>query len=99
MMRYRMRTGRVVKVALVAMCILGVSPESLALGQAHYVETTPHPGSFTIAKRQTVAAIYVLSLIHISTIFRSSLRTSRSATSKQTGRACQRCISHRGLNI
>jgi hypothetical protein len=40
-------------------CNLAFSPASSALGQTQYVEATPHAGSFTIAKRATVAGIYV----------------------------------------
>ncbi len=51
---------RVILLVLVLLtCNLVFSPASLALGQAHYVETTPHAGSFTIAERATVAGIYV----------------------------------------
>ena len=59
--RRRARTARLRApwVLLVILCLLGSSRESLALGHAHYVETDPSPGSFTIADRQNLAAIYV----------------------------------------
>ena len=58
-MRHPAQTGRVLPVVLVLTCLLGLSPETLALGQTQYVETIPHPGGFAIAKSQTLATIYV----------------------------------------
>jgi Glycosyl hydrolase family 115/Gylcosyl hydrolase family 115 C-terminal domain len=37
----------------------GLGRESRALGHAHYVETVPRPGSFTIAQGKTLTTIYV----------------------------------------
>jgi hypothetical protein len=58
-MQHLTRIGRVFPVMLVLTCLLALSPETLALGQTHYVETSPDPGSFCIAKSQSLATIYV----------------------------------------
>jgi hypothetical protein len=44
---------------LAALCLLALTREGRALGQPRYVETIPHPGSFTVARNKTLAPIYV----------------------------------------
>lgn len=51
--------SRIPRFLLIVLCLPGLGRECQALGQTRYVDTVYRPGSFTIARGQSLATIYV----------------------------------------